>query len=398
MSVNSLFLRDWIEALRPVHGRLTIPIAAIFEDRSRPEGVRSLATDILTDYASDDVNRLAELLMVAEPKAYVSLFPLAEKKSEQILPLFQAELAKKATYSWNDPPPNPARTEPDAFLVSRIEAAQGMLVERFAFCQTMPLDEFLTTAESLRKSEYRPVRFRPYADEHLVRVAAVWTRDGRPWRICSGLTNDEVRQQDERNEKDKFLPVDVAGYLVTGKDGQPAGRYAALWVEKSSVDDARMYVGITADDETEVRAKLKDEKRISRTLHAIVGPDGRMRYSGIWGRPPAPTVEGQAHRDLFERNFEQNQADLGDQLLIDVVVGGASKPRSIRDESRRPRVRGQESEVEARRSRLTAVSSVGEYPAGRESEGTRRSSARDREGPGIHPRQTVPGHRPRPAG
>ena len=65
-----------------------------------------------------------------------------------------------------------------------------------------------------------------------MRVAAVWTRDGRTWRISSGLTADEVRQQDERNKKDKFLPVDVAGYVTTDTDGKPADRYAALWVEK----------------------------------------------------------------------------------------------------------------------------------------------------------------------
>ena len=94
----------------------------------------------------------------------MSLFPVAEKRAEQVLPVFQAELAKKATYSWNDPPLDPSWTKPDAALVSRIESAQGILAERFAFCQTMPLDEFLTTAEALRKSGYRPVRFRPYAD------------------------------------------------------------------------------------------------------------------------------------------------------------------------------------------------------------------------------------------
>ena len=99
--------------------------------------------------------------MVADPKAYLSLFPVAEKRAEQILPVFQAELARKATYSWNDPPLDPSWTKPDATLVSRIESAQGMLAERFAFCQTMPLDEFLTTVEALRKSGYRPVRFRP---------------------------------------------------------------------------------------------------------------------------------------------------------------------------------------------------------------------------------------------
>ena len=164
VSVNSIYLGDWLEYLTPVRGKLTAPLATIFRDRNRSESERTQVTNILTDYASDDPDRLAELLMVSDPKAYLSLFPVAEKSAEQVLPLFQAEIAKKATYSWNDPPLNPSWTKPDAALVSRIESAQGILSERFAFCQTMPLDEFLTTAEALRKSGYRPVRFRPYAE------------------------------------------------------------------------------------------------------------------------------------------------------------------------------------------------------------------------------------------
>ena len=256
----------------------------------------------------------------------MSLFPVAEKRAEQVLPVLQAELAKKATYSWNDPPLDPSWTEPDATLVSRIESAQGMLAERFAFCQTMPLDEFVTTAEALRKSGYRPVRFRPYADGRAIRVAAVWTRDGRNWRISSGLTAEEVRQQDDRNKKDKFVPVDVAGYLATEKDGKPADRYAALWVEKSGDDEARLYVGTTADEQTEVQDKLKEAKLIPRTLHAMIGSEGRPRYCGVWGRPPGAAITGQVVRDQFEGNFEQQQADLSDRLLIDMAVSGASKP------------------------------------------------------------------------
>ena len=42
--------------------------------------MHSLATDILTDYAGDDPDRLAELLMAADPKAYASFFPVAEKQ------------------------------------------------------------------------------------------------------------------------------------------------------------------------------------------------------------------------------------------------------------------------------------------------------------------------------
>src|SRR5208283_2591467 len=108
-----------------------------------------------------------------------------------------------------------------------------------------PLDEFLATAEALRRSGYRPIRFRPYADGKTLHVAAVWTRDGRNWRISSGMTADEVRQQDERNKKDRFLPADGAGYEATDTGGKPADRYAALWVEKSGDDDARMYVGLS---------------------------------------------------------------------------------------------------------------------------------------------------------
>ena len=54
VSVNSVFLGPWLEALRPVRGKLTAPLATIFRDKSRPETEHALATNILTDYASDD--------------------------------------------------------------------------------------------------------------------------------------------------------------------------------------------------------------------------------------------------------------------------------------------------------------------------------------------------------
>ena len=286
VSVNAILLGSWIEAMRPVRSKLLAPLATIFKEKERPESEHKLATNILTDYASDDPDRLAELLMVSDPKAFLSLFPVAEKRAEQIFPVFQAELAKKATYSWNDPPLDPSWTKPDAALMTRIAAVQGILAERFAVCQTMPLDEFLTTAEALRKSGYRPIRFRPYADGQVVRVAAVWTRDGGNWRIASGLTPEEVREQDERNKKDKFLPVDVGGYVGTDKGGKPADRYAALWIEKAGEDDARMYVGITADQEEVVQGRLKEAKLIPRTLHAMIGSDRSPEILRCLGTTP----------------------------------------------------------------------------------------------------------------
>ncbi len=330
VTINSIYLGKWLEALRPVRGKLTAPMVSIFQEK-HPESEHTQATNILTNYASDDPDRLAELLMMSDPKSFLSLFPVAEKKAERVLPVFQAELVKKATYSWNDPPLDSSWTKPDAALVSRIESAEGILGERFAFCQTIPLNEFLTTVEALRKSGYRPLRFRPYADGQVIRVAAVWSRDGRDWRIASGLTAEEVRREDERNKKVNCLSVDVAGYLATSQDGKPAERYAAVWVEKSGDDDSRMFVGISADEADEFQDKLKDEKLIPRALHAMIGAKGRTRYCGVWGRPPGAAITAQTYRDQFEGNFEQKQADLGDQLLIDVAVNGAGKPAPIRE-------------------------------------------------------------------
>jgi len=275
VSVNPVFLGSWLDALRPVRGILNAPLASIFKDKSRPETEYGLATNILADYASDDPDWLAELLMVSDPKAYLSLFPVAEKKAKQILPVFQAELAKKATYSWNEAGLDPTWTKPDVTLVTRIESAYGVLAGSFAFCQTLPLDEFLTTAEALCRSGYRPVRFRPYSEKDGVRVAAVWTRDGRNWRISSSLSAEEVRQEDDRNKKDKFLPVDVAGYVGIDKGGKPTDRYAVLWVERSGDDEARLFVGRTADEAQEVQDKLKVAKLIPRTLHGMIGAEGR---------------------------------------------------------------------------------------------------------------------------
>ena len=125
VSVDAILLGPWIEALRPVRSKLTAPLATVFQDKERPESEHKLATNILANYASDDPDRLAELLMVADKKAFVSLFQVAEKRATQVLPVLKTELVKKATYSWSDPPLDPSWTEPDAALAGRIESAQG---------------------------------------------------------------------------------------------------------------------------------------------------------------------------------------------------------------------------------------------------------------------------------
>ena len=327
-----------------------------------------MATDILTDYASDDPDRLAELLMVSESKAFLSLFPVAEKRAERVLPVFQAELAKKATYSWNDPPLNPSWTKPDAALVSRIESAQGILAERFAFCQTMPLDEFVKVAEALRPSGYRPTRFRPYSEGKTLRVAAVWTRDGRPWRMAHDQSAENVRQTDERNRKEGYLPVDVAGYVAGGGDeGKPTSRFAALWTQRTGPDDdARMVVASSAAELTKVQAQLKDARLVPLTLHAWQQADDELSYSGVWHKMATRTPDTSSSQSgLLEADLPGVIAQHAGPL-IDLDLTAAPPPPSTKERAAsalqvaEAALKAKPDDLNARFARATAHFQLGE--------------------------------------
>ena len=67
-----------LETLRPIRKRLLASLSATFRDEQRPDTERSFATNILTDYASDQPAVLADLLMDAGPKAYPALFPIVQ--------------------------------------------------------------------------------------------------------------------------------------------------------------------------------------------------------------------------------------------------------------------------------------------------------------------------------
>jgi tetratricopeptide (TPR) repeat protein len=149
-------------------------------------------------------------------------------------------------------------------------------------------------------------------------------------------------------------------------EGDHSDRYSALWAERAGDDDARLYVGITADLETAVRDSLEDQKLIPRTLHAMIGSDGRTRYCGVWGRPPGVVTTGQTYRDQFQGNFDQYQADLSDQLLLDIAVSGTGKPQASRDraqaalEAAEKKLKTKPDDPDARFSRAMANFRLGE--------------------------------------
>jgi formylglycine-generating enzyme required for sulfatase activity/Flp pilus assembly protein TadD len=275
-------LVPWRDALRPVRDRLAPALGVIYRDNSRGEQVRSFATDTLGDYLSDDVGGLFELLMDAEPKQFTALFDGFAKYGDQAIAKLDNEVKHELKPNWDDPPLDPSWQQPSAELIQQIEQADGMIAERFAFCQALPLNEFQGVAEELNESGFRPIRLRPYAHEDLVQVAAAWTRDGRDWRLEIRDSSESMLTQDESMRSDGFVAVDVAGCLGS-LDSQLTEQYTGLWVRQEfEEEDARIYVGISFDQRMEAYAELsKAGYTFWHSLQGFRGLNGKQKYCGV---------------------------------------------------------------------------------------------------------------------
>ena len=90
---NAAHLGFWLDALRPARDKLTPPLATIYRDTERPEE-RSLAFNILEDYASDQPNVLSNLLMDSEKDHFTVLFKKLKTYQEAVVPLLKEEMGK----------------------------------------------------------------------------------------------------------------------------------------------------------------------------------------------------------------------------------------------------------------------------------------------------------------
>jgi eukaryotic-like serine/threonine-protein kinase len=95
VGVPAVHLATWMESLRPMQKKLATPLAAVYRDAQRRETERSLATNILADYAADDLSILADLLMDADEKQFVLIYPKFEAHGEQGLALLTREINQK---------------------------------------------------------------------------------------------------------------------------------------------------------------------------------------------------------------------------------------------------------------------------------------------------------------
>ncbi|MBC8350669.1 MAG: hypothetical protein H8E66_01700 [Planctomycetes bacterium] len=165
-------------------------------------------------------------------------------------------------------------------LKQKFASGSGMIAERFAFCQTMPIDDFYWVAEELRASGYRPITFRPYSDGKKVQVAAVWTRDGGRWILVSGQVPTELERLAEQQSKTS-TPIDVAGW-----EAHERSYFGVLWhisIPKRGVN--KLIVGELDDDYAAHTKQVGAEGYRARRRHRLHQSDGKIRSSLIAYKP-----------------------------------------------------------------------------------------------------------------
>jgi serine/threonine protein kinase len=301
---DPFLLGKWRDLLRPAGGQLVAPLSEVFRDSKRPDAERMMATSLLAAFAADQPDALAELVKVAEPRQYQLLFPKLEAHQTRTVALMQQELARTLTPDWKDAPLPAGWSKPEPALVQQLEAAHGWLDERFALCQTLPLEQFDQVADGLRKSGYRPTCFRPYGAGSVMQVAAVWTRDSRDWQRAYGLSAADLRRQDAAFQKQGYVPHDVASYVLVGEGQKPGARYAALWIKPGAgTVKAQLYVGVPAGDAHQAAWQpLSQGGFLARTQTAFA-LDGQTWHSGVWWKPAQPREDADDAFGLDEGQY-----------------------------------------------------------------------------------------------
>ncbi len=102
VTVPSMYLATWQDSLRPVRGKLVAPLTVVYRDANRKESQRTPAAKILADYAADDTDLLTDLLLDADPKQFVVLYPSFRQHEERGRALLDGELDKKLLPSASD--------------------------------------------------------------------------------------------------------------------------------------------------------------------------------------------------------------------------------------------------------------------------------------------------------
>jgi formylglycine-generating enzyme required for sulfatase activity len=299
---RSLYQLPWfVEMYGPIREHLLAPLQAVYQNQSREEEERFFAAGLLAEFRDNSPEWLAELILQADNHLYARLVPnKAMAHQEPIRAAMDEELAKTLEPKWPNVPHDPAWPGVASDLVRQLEDTAGMLTDQFALCQTLSLEEFDTVAKDLGRSGYRLLTFRPYPLDEAVRVAAIWSRDGKDCRWVHGVSAAAIREQNEDLGKKGYAPSDVAGWARRLRTGEWVEEYSALWEKRDGDQETQLYVGITGEEAHRQERKLLTDKNFVPSTQTYFEFQGLLRHSAVWRKPRQKVALNGSHlgRDL----------------------------------------------------------------------------------------------------
>jgi hypothetical protein len=102
VGVPAVYVSVWMKALRPVRTQLLPSLSAVYRDPKWRETERSLATDILADYAADQPALQADLLLDADDKQFAVLYPKFQEQGVRGLSELTGEIDKQLSADAQD--------------------------------------------------------------------------------------------------------------------------------------------------------------------------------------------------------------------------------------------------------------------------------------------------------
>ena len=353
VAVSPEYIGEFKELLRPVAPKLVPALSDIFKDPARGELAKTLDTSLLADYAAKDPDTLTELVLAADVVSDKSLFPVLQQHQAAAVENLEVVLDQWLERDWKDTPLDPAWTEPSPAVRAQIESAHGLITERFAFCQDMPLATFLEVAEALRPSGYRPSGYRPsgyrptrirphlslprnlsllplaggeggrrpdegvasLAASTTLQVAAIFARDNLRWHVDPSLSKADLPVPDAPATKDGLLLTDIA--IIPSTDESVEPHFIAVWSEPANADEQRcVLLDVTKPELTDAQATFKQQGFTSQsTISVRTDASGQRHYSGIWSNQGA----------LSEPRLAYAGFELVKQPQWDVAVAPAAK-------------------------------------------------------------------------
>ena len=319
----------WIKTLKPARRHLIDPLGVVYRSqaKSRSQSQIDHATDILEEYAVDDLESLAELLLDAEPMQFVALFDEFAAHGSDARSKLSAELDRTLGHDWNDESLDPSWPEPTADV--GLENRTSTRHRRRTFRLLSDDGDGRVSKSSPRACASRVIDRRG-SDPTRIRIRFTSLPPGREMTgIGDWLTDkslEAILAEDEKQRSDGFVAVDVAGY-IGGASGAESELFAALWVKRQDEsEDARIFAGVLhADVQTVQDALQQSEYEFTHALQGFRGLKGQRKYCGVvWKNESSSTLF------LSQSPASFDQTEYLDKISWDIDPGRARKLQTPR--------------------------------------------------------------------